>query len=208
MVVVRVVTRRAVELAMLAHRQLPGNHVRVSQLPVASGQGPVVTEPDGMIVGQVLRQIGGARWDGPLAHDDRIVRGATGHQSQRQCAVVTAQAHLGRPAGLVDPRIRCGALVDPVVRGRHVAVPQRPLARRTVRRVAEDADLLLFQRVDSARPGDTQIMRRADDTLARARSARGHLRVNAGRRYGREDTQDDGSAYHGHGVSNSNTWTR
>lgn len=158
-VVVGIVAGCTVHFAVGTERESPREDVRVLELAVTVGECAVKTKSNGMIVGQVFRQISRAGWNRAEGSDDWISLRTRRDQSECHRAVMAAEAHLGRSAGLVYARVGGTALIDAVV---HIAVepvPERGLTAGIVRGVAEDAHLLFIERVDSTGTGRGQIVR-------------------------------------------------
>jgi len=117
---------------------------------------PVEAEADGVVVRQVVGEVGGPGGHERVVQRDRFV--AAEHEAHRHAAVVATEAHLAVAAGLIDAGIRRAALVDAVIGGRVVTVPQRRLRAGVVGRVAEDADLILIQRANRAGAADGEVV--------------------------------------------------
>ncbi len=165
----RIVTGCAMNFVVDAHRQFLADEVGVTQLAILVEQRPIESKSDGVIVGKILGEVGWSGWNSATTHDDWFVGGAAGHQSERERPIVTAQAHFRRTAGLIDAGVGGAASVDAIVGGRHLAIPQRGLSGRVVRRVAEDADLFFKQGMRIARTADAEVVRRTHHAFLRER---------------------------------------
>ncbi len=137
----RVMTRRALDLLCLVQTDgIAGR--RKADLRVV---GRIRHKRDGVSVREIRRQVRRARRDFPAGtRPDHLDHPPTAGEPDGHRAVVTAQAQLGRAIGLTHDRVQGGAAIRGVVRHlRKRMIPQGNPGIRVMRRMAEDADLLL-----------------------------------------------------------------
>lgn len=158
-VVVGIMACRAMHLAMRSQRQRRSKYAWVLELPIAIRQRKIKAKSDRVVIGEILRQVGWSGRNRPKCRDNGLRLRARGDQSDGHHSVVAAQAHLGRAARLIDSCIRRAALIDAVIRGAIESIPQGRLARRVVRRVAENANLLFIDRVKLSRARSRKVVR-------------------------------------------------
>ena len=197
----RVVARRALHRPVGIQGDLGRQRHRVYEVRVAGRERRVEEERDRVIVAQigaeVRRRAGRQRRDAAGHRDDLVARE---HVADGDRPVVARQAHLRRARGLPGLGIERRARVHRVGQARGAPVPERFDGGRAVRRVAEDADLLLDRRADVAGPARREVVHRVDDAALPERGRRGG-----------EEERDDGQRSHGgHGCSLRywKTWTR
>ena len=165
LVVVGIVAGRAFQLAALAEVDAVIDQVGRADLRVAVGQRPVVAQADRVVVGQIGREVGRSRRHVHVRHRDRVGDRPVERQPQRNRPVVTAQTQLaGRPR-LIRAGVHRAAAIDAIIRRWTVPVPQRGGRAGVVRRVTEDADLIL--RDGPHRPGaeHRQVVLRVHDAV-------------------------------------------
>jgi hypothetical protein len=158
-ILVGVVTRGALDHAGAIELDLAAQRRRRGELSLGRRQGLVINERDGMVVGEVGAQPCGALGQEAEAADEGDLGRSRQHRAEGDGAVVTAQAQLRRAGRLPDVGVQGGALVGGVVDGRVGPVPEvGNIAPCIVRRVAEDADLLLDGRLDRTGPRYRQVV--------------------------------------------------
>jgi hypothetical protein len=158
---VRIVAGGALELAAF-ERQIDSR--RVGQLLVRRLQGGIVGERYRVIVPEVRGQVGPAGEKGTRQIIGRT-RGRVDHGAQRHGPVVTSQAEARFSRRLTGHRIQGRASVLEIGRPGNFAVPERRLRPSGMGRMAEHADLIDRQALESPGAGGRKVVNRVRDVL-------------------------------------------
>lgn len=173
LVVVRVVAGGALHLLVVIQVDLAPQSRRISEFAFSGGQGGVIAEGNGMM----RREVGA---EAAAAHRQSSRSGAHGDGSRAisdhaegNGTIVAAQAEPGSAGWLADSRFEARAGIRLIDGGRHLAIPQRDLCGRGVRRVTEDADVGLCAGTKLAGAAGGEVVFGIDDALGIGKGGEG-----------------------------------